>query len=191
MIRKLLSFFSYRPHYNGSKDDPQGTFVPQSTNMAQLEGYTFFSARICPFIRAGCVPSFRSGEWRGTTAERACSVLTSGTSSGNMTESEPQLHTRRSGGTGRHAAFRAQWAYRPWGFESPLRHQVYKNRLTKRFFHALKPARNPVGSPQPSKCRTTRRKNCRSILLLAGSPLSMRNKGKRNQPIEPYLVYCW
>ena len=29
----------------------------------------------------------------------------------------------RSGGTGRRAAFRAQWALCPWEFESPLRHQ--------------------------------------------------------------------
>ena len=31
----------------------------------------------------------------------------------------------RSGGIGRRAGFRDQWAFRPWGFESPLRHHFY------------------------------------------------------------------
>lgn len=35
------------------------------------------------------------------------------------------LKNSRSGETGKHAWFRTMWAYRPWGFNSPLRHQKY------------------------------------------------------------------
>src|SRR5690606_7040918 len=50
------------------------------------------------------------------------------------------LPTGRSGGIGRRAAFRAQWASRPCGFKSHLRHQ----RAGKPHSYAVSEARKPV-----------------------------------------------
>lgn len=105
MIRKRLALFSYRPHYNGSKDDPQGTFVPQSTNVVREEAFTTNSARNSESIRAG-------------------SILTYSVLSGIMTESKllhAIAHTPKWWNWQTRCVQGAVGA-RPWGFESPLRH---------------------------------------------------------------------